>query len=174
MVRRGFSLRAVARQFRVVLGTVQLWVSRARGQRLDRVNWNNRPPGRPQAVNRTAPEVEDRVLDLRRQLRDHSALGEFGAAAIHRELVREGPDPVPTVRTIGRVLERRGALDGRRRIRHPAPPRGWYLPEVAAGQAELDSFDVVEGLSIEGRGKSISSTWSRCMEDCPAPGRSAR
>ena len=152
MVRRGFSLRAVARQFRVVLGTVQLWVSRARGQRLDRVNWNNRPPGRPQAVNRTAPEVEDRVLDLRRQLRDHSALGEFGAAAIHRELVREGPDRVPTVRTIGRILERRGALDGRRRIRHPAPPRGWYLPQVAARQAELDSFDVVEGLSIEGHG----------------------
>ncbi len=30
------------------------------------------------------------------------------------------------------------------------PPAGWYLPEVAAGRAELDSFDIVEGLALEG------------------------
>jgi hypothetical protein len=57
---------------------------------------------------------------------------------------------VPSVSTIGRVLERRGALDGQRRIRRPPPPRGWYVPDVAAGRAELDSFDVVEGLVIQG------------------------
>jgi hypothetical protein len=30
------------------------------------------------------------------------------------------------------------------------PPPGWYLPEVAAKQAELDQFDFVEGLIIRG------------------------
>jgi len=40
-------------------------------------------------------------------------------------------------------------LDGRRRTRRPPPPRGWYLPDVAAAQAELDSFDIVEGLVIQ-------------------------
>jgi hypothetical protein len=59
-------------------------------------------------------------------------------------------DAVPSVRTIGRILERRGALDGRRRMRRMPPPKGWYLPDVAGGRAELDSFDIVEGLVIQG------------------------
>jgi hypothetical protein len=32
-------------------------------------------------------------------------------------------------------------MDGKRRIRYTAPPLGWYLPDVAKGDAELDSFD---------------------------------
>src|SRR5262249_28591465 len=58
--------------------------------------------------------------------------------------------PLPSVRTINRILERRGALDGQRRTRRPAPPPGWHLPEVASRRRELDSFDVVEGLGIKG------------------------
>ncbi len=57
---------------------------------------------------------------------------------------------MPSVRTIARILERRGALDGQRRVRRPPPPPGWYLPDVAARQAELDSFDVVEGHHLQG------------------------
>ena len=30
----------------------------------------------------------------------------------------------------------------------PAPPKGWYLPEVAAGRAEVDCFDFIEDLKI--------------------------
>src|SRR5262249_29963128 len=70
--------------------------------------------------------------------------------AIYRELAARGHRGAPAVRTIGRILERRGALDGGRRMRRPPPPRGWYLPDVAAGRAELDSFDTVEGLTFEG------------------------
>jgi hypothetical protein len=57
---------------------------------------------------------------------------------------------IPTIRTIGRILLRRGALDGRQRIRRPPPPKGWHLPRVAIRQVELDSFDFVEGLVIRG------------------------
>jgi hypothetical protein len=76
-------------------------------------------------------------------------LGEFGAVAIHAYL-SERAASVPSVRTIGRILERRGALDGAARVRRPAPPAGWYLPDVVARRAELDSFDTVAGLVIEG------------------------
>jgi hypothetical protein len=57
---------------------------------------------------------------------------------------------VPSVRTIARVLDRRGALDARRRTRRPAPPIGWHLPDVRDRRAELDSFDVIEGLRFLG------------------------
>ena len=85
-------------------------------------------------------------------LREESALGEYGPVAIHRELERRAdlPGPLPAVRTIARILERRGALDAKRRVRRPAPPAGWYLPDVRRGLVELDSFDVIEGLRLKG------------------------
>jgi hypothetical protein len=148
-VRAGCSVRAVARQFRVSLLTVQRWVQRAGRQRLDRVDWSDRSH-RPRRIRRTAPELEERVVTLRSQLRDESDLGEFGARAIHRALLELPVPRAPAVRTIGRILERRGVLDGRQRLRRPPPPPGWYVPAVAAGQVELDSFDIVEGLVIAG------------------------
>jgi hypothetical protein len=143
-VQAGQSLRAVARTFRVSLPTVQRWVARAGRQRLDRVDWADRAPI-AHTVYRTPPEVEEHVLALRRDLRETSALGEYGAVAIHREWRVASGAPPPAVRTIGRILERRGALDGQRRIRRPAPPRGWYLPPVARGVADCDCFDIIEG-----------------------------
>jgi len=79
-----------------------------------------------------------------------SDLGFHGAQAIHEALRGRQIEPLPSVRTINRILERRGVLDGRRRIRRPAPPPGWHLPEVALKRRELDSFDVVEGLVVKG------------------------
>lgn len=148
-VRSGRSLRSVAREFRVSLSTVQLWVARAEEEGpgpadlRDRTTARHRPP-------RVAQGLEDLILDLRRELRDMSDLGEHGAAAIRRALeARTGLAwPVPSVRTIGRVLERRGVLDPSRRVRRPAPPRGWYLPDLAARRCELDSFDVLDGLLL--------------------------
>jgi hypothetical protein len=148
-VRRGWSMRHVARTWNVSLLTVQRWVQRAGGQRLDRVDWRDHPPI-PRRTQRTPRAVENLILQLRTALKDHSVLGEFGAPAIQRALQRHRLDALPSVATISRVLERRGALDGQRRVRRPPPPRGWYLPDVAAGRAELDSFDVIEGLVIQG------------------------
>jgi len=58
--------------------------------------------------------VEDLVLVLRRELKETSDLGEYGARALHRELVARGQALVPSVRTIGRILERRGSFDAGR------------------------------------------------------------
>lgn len=87
---------------------------------------------------------------MRRWLKEKSALGEYGAVAIQRELNQSGVNPAPSVRTIGYILQRSGALDGQRRVRRPAPPKGWYLPDVRQGSAELDSWDYIEDLTLRG------------------------
>ena len=146
-VRRGQSLHAVARQFGVGFATVAHWVQRAKGHRLDRVDWSERP-STPHHTRRTKTSLEDLVLKTRTELA-HSDLGAVGAEIIRQTLLGQGVASVPSVRTINRILARRGALDGRRRTRRPAPPKGWYLPDVAGAQAELDSFDIVEGLVLK-------------------------
>jgi len=146
-VRRGQSLRVVARHFGVGIATVAYWGERAQGQRLDRVDWSDRSHA-PHRPRRTDTAVEDLVLQTRSALA-HGDLGAIGAASIRQALQEQGVTPLPALRTINRILARRGALDGRRRIRRPPPPRGWYLPEVATAKAELDSFDIVEGLVIK-------------------------
>jgi hypothetical protein len=87
---------------------------------------------------------------VRRELKEDSVLGEYGAAAIHRHLRARGIVDAPSVPTINRILRRHGVFDAHRRIRRPPPPRGWYLPDVAQGEAELESFDIIEGLVIQG------------------------
>lgn len=147
-VRRGLSLRLAATRWGVGKSTVERWVRHAAGQRLQRVDFATRP-SRPIHSSGTAPDMEALILDIRRDLKDHSALGEYGAGAIRRELFGRGMESLPAIRTIGRVLQRHGALDGRNRIRRPAPPRGWYLPSVVAAETELDSFDLIEDLRIQ-------------------------
>jgi transposase len=147
-VRRGQSLRAVAERFAVGVATVAHWVERANGLRLDRVDFSDRSRA-PHKTRRTDLAVEDLVLQTRSELA-RGDLGAVGADAIREALKGREGIQIPSVRTINRILGRRGALDGRTRTRRPPPPKGWYLPDVAAGQAELDSTDIVEGLVIKG------------------------
>lgn len=177
MVREGRSMRRTAGHFRVSLSTVRYWVARAEGRSLEEVDWADRGKS-PHRTRRTGAGLEEEVLAVREDLRTHSALGEFGALAIRAELLRRAGPSIPSVRTIGRILLRRGALDGRRRIRRPPPPPGWYLPRIAAGLAELDSFDIVEDLVIEGRGGvqilNGVSLHGGLVESWPRPGITAK
>lgn len=150
LVRGGRSQRSVAREYGVTLDTVQRCLVRAGDRPLDEVDWSDQRSAGHRSPRRIVKTVEARVLALRRRLKDRSDLGEYGAAAIHREMRARGPRSVPSLRTIGRILERCGALDGRRRLRRQAPPRGWFLLDVAAGKAELDSFDMIEDLALRG------------------------
>jgi hypothetical protein len=143
------SMRKAARRFRTALRTVQRWVKRAEGRRLDRVDWSDRSH-RPSQTTRSPRELEDLVLSIRARLRDESSLGHYGPDAILREFDALGEEPVPSRATIARIVKRRGALERRQRVRRPSPPRGWYLPAVARGRAELDSFDFIEDLKIRG------------------------
>ena len=115
-MRNGESVSSVAARLGVARSTVRLWVKRARGKRLDRVDFSDRPHGPRRPANRAAADIEDLVLVIRRELREESALGESGALAIRRALKKRCVKSLPSVRTIGRILLRRGALDGRRRV----------------------------------------------------------
>jgi hypothetical protein len=162
-IRGGLSTRAVARRFQKSRSVVLKWVCRAAGRRLDRVDWSDRPAGNPRPA-RTAAALEAAILKLRCWLQRHSALGECGAAAIHRALGARG-SKVPCVRTIARVLARHGAVR-QRRVRRAPPAPGWHLPDVAAGRAELDACDFVEGLTFS-RQRSFDvltaiSLWGHC------------
>src|SRR4051812_23729975 len=148
-IRRGRSHHDVAREFHVSPATVHHWTQHARGQRLDRVDWSDQSRV-PHRTRRTDATIEDLVLEVRRQLATTSDLGYHGATIIRQALEARGIASPPAVRTINRILRRRGALDGQPRVRRPPPPLGWYLPQVAARHHELDGFDVVEGLVIRG------------------------
>jgi hypothetical protein len=146
-VRSGRSLRSVARDFGVRPATVLHWLRPAHGQRLDRVDWSDRP--HPPHSRRTDAAIEELVLQLRVELRQRRDLGFYGAQAIQEDLAQRQVAPRPSLRTIGRILSRRGALDGRQRVRDKPPPPGWYLLEVTVGKKELDRFDAIEGLNIK-------------------------
>lgn len=151
-VRAGASARSIARQFCVSLSHLQYWLKRAGSKRLDRVDWSDQSSAPTHSGNRTSKAMEEAILKTREELR-LSDLGEWGALAIHGSLQAIAGElgvPAPSVRTIGRVLARHGVLDGRQRIRRPPPPPGWYLPALAGHKAELDSFDIVEGIAIDG------------------------
>lgn len=147
-VRSGCSYRVAARRGQVSVATVAFWVQRAGERELTEVDWSDRSSRPRRLGTRILPEVRRAIVRVRRRLQQHDALGEHGPAAIRRQLVARGLT-APCERTIARWLARLG-LSGRERWRRPAPPKGWYLPEVAAGEAELDSCDVVEGLRLRG------------------------
>src|SRR4030095_275798 len=118
---QGCSRREVARVYRVGLATVERWIERARNKALDEVDWTDRP-SIPHTIQRTSATMGGWGVKGRRQPKETRDLGERGAVAIRRELLDRGVVSVPSLRTMGRILERRGALDGRRRILHLPPP----------------------------------------------------
>ena len=117
-VRSGKSVRVVAREFGVSVSTVALWIERARGKRLDRVDFSDRAPGCARAWNRVATAVEQRILELRRSLRENSILGEYGAKAIEMALRAENaaavPDSPATPTKLGSSTAMRAAIVSRR------------------------------------------------------------
>ena len=147
-VRGKQSLRAVAKKFGVGVATVAHWVERAKGQRLDRVDFSDHSRA-PHKTRRTEVALEELIVKTRKELAQGD-LGAVGAEAIRQALVGQGLAKVPSLRTINRILGRKGVLDGKKRTRRPPPPKGWYLPDLAGASVELDSIDIVEGLVIKG------------------------
>lgn len=162
-VRQGHSYRVVARRWQVGIATVALWVRRAANRRLDEVDWGDRPSGTRQPSAKTPAAVVLAIKRARRYLQRHDALGDHGPAAIRRYLL-DRDIAAPSERTIARWLARAG-LSGREKWRRPPPPKGWYLPDLAAARAELDSCDIVEGMCLRGKRRvealNTISLWGR-------------
>lgn len=178
LVRQGASIRAVARRFHVAPNTVHLWVKRSTGLPLPRMNWADRSRAPHHVHNRTGSAVVERVVACRQELASPAnALGFIGAQTLY-ETLRERGEPVPSPRTIGRILQRHGMLTKQPRRRFAAPPTGWYLPDVAQGRADLDAFDVIEGLVLAGHGPvevlTALSVWAPSVHAWPSPTTYAR
>src|SRR5258706_3931953 len=153
LFRNGKSQRKIARQFGVSLHTVKRWIERSGGYALENVDWSDHSNIPQRIANKTAAHVERKICRIRKTLEKDGALGFSGALSIHEAL--QGSKEVrsiPSVRTIGRILQRQGFLDRQRRIRNASPPAGWYLPGLAGRSVDLDCFDVVEDLRMDGFG----------------------
>lgn len=150
LFREGISQREIARRFRVALHTVQRWIHRANGFSLHEVDWSDRSHTPQKHANKTAAHIERKICAVRKKLEKEGALGFSGALSIHQVLQHTNTlRSVPSVRTIGRILKRRGLLDRPRRIRNAAPPAGWYLPGLADRLVDMDCFDVIEDLGMD-------------------------
>ncbi len=149
-VRGGQSIREVADEFGVTKATVERWKRRTDGKRLDRVDWADQPDGPSKPANRSSEKLEQCVLAIRKQLKEESVLGEHGADAILREMKSYDRPNIPSKATVNRILKRHGAFDARVRKRRKSPPPGWYLKPLMKRNAELDQFDFIEDLCIQG------------------------
>lgn len=91
------------------------------------------------------------MLAVRRELRA-GIVGDHGPIAIREAMLASGDPDTPSARTIARIIARLGDRDRVPRVRRPAPPKGWYLPPVGAGEVELDTLDAIVDLPVLGRG----------------------
>ena len=106
-------------------------------------------------AQRIPPELERTILSIRRRLQAHATLATryslTGATAILNELKTLGIRPLPSERTIERVLERNGLTAPRVRLA-PLLPRQEYPGPQARASNELHEVDLVGPIYLKGSG----------------------
>lgn len=127
MLRSGHSTRDVAQALERSERWVRKWNARYEEEGWDGLQSRSR---RPHRLARQTPEsVRRAVLETRSELEAAAARGEglkyIGSAAIQQRLQEKGVQPLPSRRTIERVLQQAGMT----RPRHPAP-REQPLPHL--------------------------------------------
>jgi transposase InsO family protein len=106
-------------------------------------------------AQRIPPELERTILSVRRRLQAHATPATryslIGAPAILSELKTLGIRPLPSERTIERVLERNGLTAPRLR-RAPLLPRQEYPGPQAQNSNQLHEVDLVGPIYLKGSG----------------------
>src|SRR5215218_2675723 len=141
----GESPRAIARD----LGRTRQWVAKwaARYDPHDPAWAEGRSRAPKRVANRTAPEIEARVLEVRARL-EENPWAQVGAPAIAWELEKLGA-PVPPRRTIEEILERAGATRRERPGRRAS--KGIPYPAPAARRAgDVVQVDLVGPRHLDG------------------------
>jgi transposase InsO family protein len=107
-------------------------------------------------AQRIAPELERSILASRRRLQAHAAPATryslVGADAILAELKGLGVHPLPSARTVERVLQRNGLTAPRVRLA-PLLPRQQYPGPQARASNDLHEVDLVGPIYLKGRKK---------------------
>jgi transposase InsO family protein len=105
-------------------------------------------------AQRIPPELERAILSVRRRLQAHAAPATryslVGATAILTELTALGFRPLPSPRTIERVLQRNGLTAPRVRLA-PLLPRQLYPGPQARASNDLHEVDLVGPVYLKGR-----------------------
>jgi len=106
-------------------------------------------------AQRIPPDLERAILSVRRRLQVHATPATryslIGATAILNELKALGIRPLPSERTIERVLERNGLTAPRVRLA-PLLPRQEYPGPQARASNELHEVDLVGPIYLKGSG----------------------
>ncbi len=106
-------------------------------------------------AQRIPPELERAILSVRRRLQAHATPATryrlTGAPAILAELQALGIHPLPSERTIERVLERNGLTAPRMRLA-PLLPRQEYPGPQARASNDLHEVDLVGPIYLKGSG----------------------
>jgi putative transposase len=106
-------------------------------------------------ARRIPPELERTILSVRRRLQAHATPATryslVGATAILSELKNLGLRPLPSERTIERVLERNGLTAPRLRLA-PLLPRQDYPGPQARASNQLHEVDLVGPIYLQGSG----------------------
>jgi hypothetical protein len=106
-------------------------------------------------AQRIPPELERAILSIRRRLQAHATPATryclTGAAPIRAELKALGIRPLPSERTIERVLQRNGLTAPRVRLA-PLLPRQDYPGPQARASNELHEVDLVGPIYLKGSG----------------------
>jgi len=105
-------------------------------------------------VDRIPPRVERIIVSVRRRLEAHATpqtrYQKIGAPTIQTELKALHVTPLPGLRTIERVLHRRGLTSPRMRMAPPINPNGYPAP-VAADSNHLHQVDLVGPVYLKGQ-----------------------
>lgn len=129
----GVNVTRLCRELGVTTKTFYKWRRRFEVEGLAGLTARSRRPKRSPA--RTPVEVENRIVEVRKQLDDVGL--DAGAATIRWHLERAGSGPVPSEATVWRILSRRGFVS-------PAPkkrPRASWRRFEAATANELWQID---------------------------------
>lgn len=145
VVLEGRSYREVARAHGVSKSLVGKLVARYRAGGYDAIVPRSKAPHR--IPHRTPPEVEDRIVALRKELAD--AGFDAGAQTIHSHLAAE-LDRVPSPSTIWRVLRRRGFVTPQP---HKRPRSSWIRFEAdlpnECWQSDVTAWRLACGTEVE-------------------------
>lgn len=106
-----------------------------------------------QVVNRTPPHIERAVLSIRRRLAAHATpqtrYALVGAVTIQTELKDLGYTPLPTLRTIERILQRANLTSPRLRLARRLPRSSYPAPQ-AHDSNQLHQVDLVGPRYLQG------------------------
>ena len=145
VVSQGLGVRATAKKYGVSPAWVSTLVSRYRAEGPLAFEPRSKRPHSNKLA--TSPAIEDRIIELRKELVDYGT--DAGADTIHTHLEREGLQP-PSISTIQRILTRRGFVT-------PAPkkrPKSSYIRFEAdlpneCWQSDMTHWHLENGTGVE-------------------------